>query len=58
MESVGVKPDVEIDRTPADIVAGRDPQLDKGLEILKEEVAKKKNRKPLKYAPVGIPERK
>jgi tricorn protease len=58
MESVGVKPDVEIDRTPADIVARRDPQLDKGLEILKEEVAKKKNRKPLKYAPAGIPERK
>lgn len=55
MESVGVKPDVEVDRTPEDIAAGRDPQLDRGIEILKEEIKKKGTRKPLEYAPAGIP---
>jgi carboxyl-terminal processing protease len=31
----GIAPDVEVDRTEADINADRDPQLDKGLELLK-----------------------
>lgn len=31
----GIQPDVKVDMTPDDIQAGRDPQLDKALEMLK-----------------------
>jgi C-terminal processing protease CtpA/Prc len=37
-----VKPDVLVPETPEDLLAGRDPQLEKALEILKEEIAKAK----------------
>lgn len=32
----GIKPDVEVDFTPADAAANRDPQKDKALELLKK----------------------
>lgn len=34
VENEGVSPDIEVDITPADRVAGRDPQLDKAIEYL------------------------
>jgi tricorn protease len=34
IENEGVKPDIELDLTPADRAAGRDPQLDKAIEVL------------------------
>ena len=34
IHKVGLKPDVEVQRTAEDINAGRDPQLDKAVEIL------------------------
>ena len=34
LENSGVSPDIEVDITPADRVAGRDPQLDKAIEVL------------------------
>ena len=34
VENVGVPPDVEIEQYPADIIAGRDPQLEKAIEIV------------------------
>ncbi|HUP47819.1 MAG TPA: PDZ domain-containing protein [Thermoanaerobaculia bacterium] len=34
VENVGVPPDVEIEQTPADVIAGRDPQLEKAIEIV------------------------
>lgn len=34
IHEVGLKPDVEVERTPEDIQAGRDPQLDKAVELL------------------------
>lgn len=34
IDKTGIKPDIEIDKTEADSNAGRDPQLDKALEIL------------------------
>lgn len=33
VENVGVAPDVEIEQTPADVINGRDPQLEKAIEI-------------------------
>lgn len=35
IHEVGVKPDVEVDLTEEDFNAGRDPQMDKALELLK-----------------------
>ncbi len=34
IDGVGIQPDVQLERTPEDIHADRDPQLDKALEIL------------------------
>ncbi len=34
IHKVGLKPDVEVQRTAEDIKAGRDPQLDKAVELL------------------------
>lgn len=53
MELNGAQPDVLIWNTPADIAAGKDPQLDAALEVLKQEVEAEKTRVPpvtLRYA--------
>jgi len=34
IENVGVAPDVEIEQWPKDVINGKDPQLDKGIEII------------------------
>ena len=41
MENYGVPPDVYIDNTPADFFKGRDAQIEKAVEVLKAEMAKK-----------------
>ena len=49
VENVGVPPDVEVEQFPADIIAGRDPQLEKAIEVILkqlEENPPKKYRKP------------
>ncbi|MBC7364054.1 MAG: PD40 domain-containing protein [Candidatus Aminicenantes bacterium] len=50
IENVGVPPDVEVEITPADYVAGRDPQLEKAIEVildlLKKNPPKKMQRPP------------
>lgn len=42
LENYGVPPDVDIDNTPEDFLAGRDAQLEKAVEVLKEEIKSKK----------------
>jgi len=39
VENVGVPPDVEVEQTPADVIAGHDPQLEKAIELALEELA-------------------
>ena len=41
VENVGVPPDIEVDQTPADVIAGRDPQLEKAIEVILDALAKK-----------------
>ena len=41
MENFGAQPDVYIDNTPADFVKGRDMQIEKAIEVLRAELAKK-----------------
>jgi tricorn protease len=43
LENYGVPPDVEVDNTPEDFLKGRDAQLEKAVEILKEELKKRNN---------------
>lgn len=40
LENYGVPPDVYVDNTPADFLAGRDAQIEKAVEVLKEEIRK------------------
>lgn len=46
-ENTGVAPDIEVDRRPDLIAQGRDPQLEKAVEVLLEEL-KRNPRKPVK----------
>jgi tricorn protease len=39
MENYGVPPDVYVDNTPSDFLKGRDAQLEKAIEVLKEQLA-------------------
>jgi tricorn protease len=41
LENYGVPPDVYVDNTPEDFFKGRDAQLEKAVEVLQEELAKK-----------------
>jgi tricorn protease len=50
VENVGVPPDVEIEQTPADVIAGHDPQLEKAISIVMEELKKNPPQKPKRPA--------
>ncbi|HKO58729.1 MAG TPA: PDZ domain-containing protein [Thermoanaerobaculia bacterium] len=39
VENEGVPPDVEVEQTPADVIAGRDPQLERAIQIALEQLA-------------------
>ena len=41
LENYGVPPDVDVDNTPEDFLAGRDAQVEKAVEVLKEEIKAK-----------------
>jgi len=38
VENVGVAPDIEVEQTPAAIIEGRDPQLEKAIEVALEQL--------------------
>ena len=52
VENEGVPADIEVEINPADFIAGRDPQLDKAIEVVMEEL--KKN-PPKKATRPGFP---
>ena len=39
VENKGVAPDVEVEQTPADVIAGRDPQLERAIQIAMQQLA-------------------
>jgi tricorn protease len=43
LENYGVPPDVDVDNTPEDFLAGRDAQLEKAVQVLQDELKGKKN---------------
>jgi tricorn protease len=38
VENEGVPPDIEVEQTPADVIAGRDPQLEQAIAIVMKEL--------------------
>jgi len=38
VENVGVAPDIEVEQTPAAVIEGRDPQLEKAIEVALEQL--------------------
>jgi len=41
VENEGVAPDMEVEQTPKDVIAGRDPQLEKAIEVVMKELESK-----------------
>jgi tricorn protease len=39
VENEGVPPDIDIDQTPAEVIAGHDPQLEKAIEVVMKQLA-------------------
>ncbi len=40
VENEGVPPDIEVEQTPADVIAGRDPQLEKAIQVAMDALKK------------------
>jgi len=38
IEGWGVEPDIEVDQTPKALIEGRDPQLEKAIEVIQQEI--------------------
>jgi tricorn protease len=49
VENVGVPPDIEVEQTPADVINGHDPQLEKAIQVVMDEL--KKNPTPVGRRP-------
>jgi tricorn protease len=57
-ENTGIDPDIEVDARPDLVAAGRDPQLEKAIEVLLDQLKKQPVRKPRTDIPkVGKPGR-
>ncbi|WP_129716054.1 S41 family peptidase [Pedobacter sp. SYP-B3415] len=48
VENEGVAPDIEVEQTPADVIAGRDPQLEKAISIAMEELRQNPPAQPVR----------
>lgn len=46
IENVGVPPDIEVEQTPAEVIAGRDPQLERAVAVTLEALRKNPVVKP------------
>ena len=58
VENEGVAPDVEVEQTPKDVIAGRDPQLEKAIELVLKELEAKPPVMPKRPAyPIRVPKR-
>ncbi|HEY4326281.1 MAG TPA: PDZ domain-containing protein [Mucilaginibacter sp.] len=40
VENVGVAPDIEVEQTPSEVISGKDPQLEKAIEVALDELKK------------------
>ena len=54
VENRGVEPDIDVENRPDLVMQGRDPQLERGIAVLLEELAENPPPKP-KRPPYGAP---
>lgn len=47
IENEGIAPDIEIEQWPKEVIAGRDPQLEKAIEVVMEELRKNPPQEPV-----------
>ena len=50
VENEGVPPDIEVEQTPKDVIAGRDPQLERAIQVALEALKKEPPPKPTRPA--------
>jgi tricorn protease len=48
VENVGIAPDIEVEQWPADIINGKDPQLEKAIEVALQELKKNPQEDPVR----------
>lgn len=48
VENVGVPPDIEVEQWPAEVLNGRDPQLEKAIEVIMKELEKNPPEEPVR----------
>ena len=50
VENVGIPPDIEVEQTPKDVIAGRDPQLERAIQVVMDELKANPPAKPKRPA--------
>jgi tricorn protease len=48
VENVGVAPDIDVEQTPAEVIAGHDPQLEKAIEVVMEKLKENPPEEPVR----------
>jgi tricorn protease len=56
VENIGVPPDIEVDQTPADVIAGKDPQLERAIQVALDELKKHPTARPTRPAWRNVPQ--
>ncbi|MBP1634331.1 MAG: peptidase [Acidobacteria bacterium] len=55
VENEGVPPDIEVEQNPADLLEGRDPQLERAIQVVMEELKKNPPSRPKRPAWRNVP---
>jgi tricorn protease len=50
VENIGVPPDIEVEQTPAEVINGHDPQLEKAIQLVMDELKKNPSKQPTRPA--------
>ena len=48
VENVGIAPDIEVEQWPVDVINGKDPQLEKAIQVALDELAKNPPETPVR----------
>jgi len=48
VENVGVAPDIEVQQTPAEVIRGHDPQLEKAIEVILQQLEENPPEEPVR----------
>ena len=54
VENMGVAPDIDVEQDPAAVAAGKDPQLDRAIEVVLAELAKNPPAEPVARPPYPV----